>query len=263
MKLTQRTVDALKPGERCLIWDDAGSGLAVRITAGALSYVVDFRIRGRQRRVAIGATSAVTLAQARDRAREIVAGAKRGDDVTIDPRRGLPTFGEVWRRMIDEVDTPRLTPATIADYEDRAKRLILPQLGRKLISDVTEADVDKVVSAATGQRNRAYVVVLVKKTINFARRARILGADHRNPAADVSVKRSVKKGRAIEAALGNADFEQFLDGITEAREYFASFARVLDAAEIRIRRAAAAAMAGDDPEGFAARNLAALRKALS
>ena len=66
--------------------------------------------------------------------------------------------------MIDQVDKPKLSPATIADYEDRADRLILPRIGSKRIGDVTAADVDKAVSAATGNRNRAYIATLIKKT---------------------------------------------------------------------------------------------------
>ena len=198
MKLTQKVVDALKPGARRFVGDDAVRGLAVRVTEGTLSYIVNFQVRGKQRRVVIGATNSMTLIQARERAQSIVVGARLGDDITVNPRRGSPTFGEVWRRMIDEVDKPRLSPATIDDYEDRAKRLILPRLGNKLIGDVTPADVDRIVAAATGQRNRAYIIVLVKKTVNFAKRDRVLGADHRNPAEGIAVKRSPKKGKALE-----------------------------------------------------------------
>jgi integrase len=198
MKLTQKAVDALKPGARRFVGDDAIKGLAVRVSEGALSYIVNFQVRGKQRRVVIGATDSMTLAQSRERAQAIVIGARMGDDITVNPRRGSPTFGEVWRRMIDEVDKPKLSPATIEDYEDRAKRLILPRLGDKLIGDVTPADVDRIVAAATGQRNRAYIIVLVKKTVNFAKRDRVLGEDHRNPAEGITVKRSPKKGRALE-----------------------------------------------------------------
>ena len=107
--------------------------------------------------------------------------------------------------MIDEVDKPKLSAETIADYEDRAARLILPKIGSKLVGDVTTADVDRVVSATTGNRNRAYVATLIKKTVNFAKRARILGEDHRNPAADVAVKRARKAGKAI----GREDIKAF------------------------------------------------------
>jgi integrase len=199
MRLTQKTIDALRPGERRFVWDDALTGFGVRVTEGALSYVVDFRVADRRRRVAIGATDRLTLPEARQRALEIIGGARQGRDVTVDPRRGAPTFEAVWRRMIDTVDKPKLSAATIDDYEDRAGRLILPRLGRKLVCDVTAADVDATVAAAKGQRNRAYVVALIKKTINFARRDRILGEEHRNPAAGITIKRARKGARALDS----------------------------------------------------------------
>lgn len=198
MRLTQGVVNGFKPGERRFAWDDAVPGFGVRVTEGSVAFIVDFRIAGRRRRVVVGPTHLVTLAEARAKAREIIVGARRGDDLTIDPRRGMPTFEEVWRQMIDKVDKAKLAPATVADYEDRAKRLILPKLGKKRIGDITAADVEQTATAATGLRNRAYVVVLVKKTINFAKRARLLGEAHRNPAADVAVKRPRKAGRAID-----------------------------------------------------------------
>lgn len=197
-KLTQKAVDAVRPGERRILWDTTLPGFGVRVTEGSASYVVDFRMGARRRRVALGPVSQSTLASARERAQEILVGARRGEDLTVNPRKGEPSFREVWREMIDEVDKPKLSPATIADYEDRADRLILPRIGAKRIGDVTAADVDKVVSAATGNRNRAYVATLIKKTVNHAKRARLLPDGHRNPAADVAIKRSPKRGRALE-----------------------------------------------------------------
>jgi integrase len=198
MKLTQKAVDAIRPGERRFLWDDALPGFGVRVTEGSAAYVVDFRIGARRRRVALDPVSQSTLAAGRERAQEILVGARRGEDLTVNRRKGEPTFRDVWREMIDEVDKPKLAPATIEDYEDRADRLILPRIGSKRIGDVTAADVDKAVSAATGNRNRAYVATLIKKTINYAKRARLLPDSHRNPAADVAIKRSPKKGRALE-----------------------------------------------------------------
>ncbi len=198
MKLMQKDVDKLVPGERRFLWDDALKGFGIRITEGSVTYVVDFRINAKRRRVALDPVDQVSLAVARDRAQEIIVGARRGEDLTVNPRKGEPTFREVWRTMIDEVDKPKLSAATIADYEDRAGRLILPRLGAKLIGDVTAADVDKAVAAASGARNRAYVATLIKKTVNHAKRARILSDSHRNPAADVSIKKPPKKGKALE-----------------------------------------------------------------
>ena len=198
MKLTQRVVDALQPGERRFVWDDAAAGFGVRITEGSVAYVVDFRLGSKRRRVALDPVAQVTLSAARERAREILVGARRGEDLTVNPRKGEPTFGEVWRTMIDEIDKPKLSPATIRDYEDRAGRLILPRIGAKRIGDVTAADVDKAVAAASGARNRAYVATLIKKTVNSAKRARLLPDSHRNPAADVVIKKPPKRGRALD-----------------------------------------------------------------
>lgn len=200
MKFSQKAVAALLPGPRKMLWDDTLPGLGIRITEGSVAYVVDFRVSGKRRRVVIGPTTVMKLEAARDRAAEIVLGARRGMDLTeVARREERPTFRGIWTRMLDEVDRPRLSPATISDYEDRANRLILPRIGDKAIADVSEADVDRIVAAITGERNRAYAVALIRKTVNFAVRDRKLPADHRNPAIGAKV-RKVKStvARALE-----------------------------------------------------------------
>jgi integrase len=209
LKLNQKIVNAIAPGEGLPIsWDDSCPGFGVRPSKGAVSYVVSYRIGQEKRLRVIGSTGSWGYSQARDRAREILIAAKENRDLTVDPRTGMLTFGDVWRQMIDEVDKPKLSPATIADYEDRARRLILPRIGKKLVGDVTPADVDKIVAATPGERNRAYAIVLIKKTINHAKRAHILPDNHRNPAVGITMKRPAKKGRALDtdeiAAFGKA-----------------------------------------------------------
>ncbi|MFY9656307.1 MAG: tyrosine-type recombinase/integrase [Methylocystis sp.] len=198
MKLTQKIIDALEPGRRRFIWDDALPGFGVRITEGAVSWAVDFRLGRNRRRVSLGAVSLKKCEAARDRARAIMVAAREGKDITIGEKAGQPTFEELWRTMIDEIDRPRLSPATIEDYEDRAKRLILPKIGKKLVGDVTPADVDKIVAATAGARNKAYVVALIRKTMNAAIRARHLPPSHHNPAAEIVVKRAPRRARALE-----------------------------------------------------------------
>lgn len=197
MKLTQRAVDALRPGEERFLWDDSLPRFAVRITEGSVAYVVDIPIGRRRRRVVLDSVSRIALGAARAWAQEILVAARRGEDLTANRRKGEPTFDEVWRAMI-EVDKLKLRSATIDDYEDRYARLIRPRIGRKPVGDVTEVDVDKTVAATPGTRNRLYVATLIKKTINYAKRDRILPDSHRNPAADVAIKRSPKRGRALE-----------------------------------------------------------------
>jgi integrase len=203
MKLSQKNVDGIRPGVRRLVWDDTLPGFGVRVTEGAVAYFADFYVERRRRRVTLGPTrgsQALTFAQARDRAGEILLSAKRGVDLTVDGRREMPTFAQLWAEMMD-LDRLQRAPATVTDYQDRADRLVLPKIGKKLIVDVTPADVEKLVAAVPGERNKAYVIALVRKAVNFARdKKRYLPETHRNPAAGLKVKRSgVRKARALEA----------------------------------------------------------------
>jgi Arm DNA-binding domain len=67
MKLSQKTVNAFKPGARGILWDDELKGFGVRITEGAIPYIVDFRIGAKRRRVSLGSASLKTLHDARKR----------------------------------------------------------------------------------------------------------------------------------------------------------------------------------------------------
>lgn len=217
MKLTQKVVDALKPGERRRIPDDDLKGLRLRVSENSIAWEVDFRIGAKRVQRSLGSTGEIQLAEARDLALQIRANARKGLDVSANPREGMPTFAAVWKGMIEEVDRPKLAKATVADYEDRAQRLILPKIGGKLIGDVTPADVDKIVAATSGERNRGYVVVLIKKTINHAIRALILPADHRNPAVGQKSKRATKAGRALEIEEIQAFGKALADMETEGK----------------------------------------------
>ena len=199
MRFTQRSVDAIKPGARRLVWDEGLPGLGVRVTEQSASYFVDFYLGKRRRRVVLGRTAAASYAHFRDRASEILLAAKRGIDLTVNELRDMPTFAELWAEMI-ELDKLQRSPVTVVDYQDRADRLILPKIGKKLVRDITPADVERLVANVPGERNKAYILALVRKAINFARdKKRCLPETHRNPAAGLKVKRtSTKKARALE-----------------------------------------------------------------
>jgi len=218
MKLNQRAVNAIQPGARRIVWDDGLPGFGVRVTEGSTSYVVDFKIGRRRRRIVLGATDLIQYSEARDRAGEIIIAAKKGVDLTEDERSGMPTFNEVWDEMI-ALDRLQRSPSTIEDYEDRANRLILPALGKKLIGDVTPAHVERVVASTSGERNKAYVLTLIKKTFNFARdKKHYLPETHRNPASGITVKgRIERRAKALEAE-DIAKFGAALASMEEAGE---------------------------------------------
>ena len=97
MKLTQRVIDALRPGKRDIVWDDALPRFAVRITEGSVAYVVDIPIGRKRRRVVLDSVSRIALGAARARAQEVLVAARRGIDLTAIRRKDEPTFAEVWR----------------------------------------------------------------------------------------------------------------------------------------------------------------------
>lgn len=198
MKFTQKAVASIAPGERRIIWDDDAKGLGIRVTEGAVSYIVDFRIGRQRRRVVIGPTRDVKLEEARDRAAELVLGGRKGLDLSKGEYDDQPTFGEMWNRRMDEVDRLKCAPATVEDYQDRYDRLIAPKLARKRVGDVNEADVERVVAATKGDRNRQYVVALIKKTLNYAIKSRVLPRTHINPASEIKTKKLPPKGKALE-----------------------------------------------------------------
>jgi integrase len=68
------------------------------------------------------------------------------------------------------------------------------------MTDVTPADVEKVVGEVKGPRNKAYTLTLIKKAFNFARdKKHYLSETHRNPADGLKLKKTNRPpGKALE-----------------------------------------------------------------
>jgi integrase len=196
MALTKTEINRLRPGGRRFIWDTDLRGFGVRITEGAVSYVVDFRVGGKRRRVSLGGVGIMSLEQARHAAAGILLAARTGTDRTARDQTGSVTFGAVWHRLQTEVDEKTLAPATIASYRERIKP-ILAALGKRDITAISVADVKSLVYGLNGDRNRSYAVALIKKVFNYGKELRLLADSYRNPAIDVPTKRGPKRNRAL------------------------------------------------------------------
>ena len=82
-KLTARTIDNAKApaAGRLEIWDTLTRGFGLRVTErGVKSWVVMYRINGRQRRFTLGSYPAYNLAEAREMAGEALKKVARGID---------------------------------------------------------------------------------------------------------------------------------------------------------------------------------------
>jgi len=159
MKITKRTVDALKPGPaKRYVYDDdlKGFGLVVQ-PSGTKTYIVEYRPgaggRGaKKKRVTIGRHgSPWTPTTARDRAGEILHAVEAGADPAAeraDERKGPDldqTFEAVARRFLDKHGRT-LRASTLADYRKIVERRLIPAWGQRQVAEITRKDVTALVS---------------------------------------------------------------------------------------------------------------------
>ena len=145
MKLTQRSVDAIKPhAKRYAVWDSELKGFGVRVNAnGAKVYLVKFRIGGRQRFVTLGSTNVLKAEQARSLAREHLADADRGIDTAAEKkkaRKGL-TVAQLGDRFLKEYVPVHLKPSTQTEYGRAVKLFIKPKIGSRKVADLDRSAV--------------------------------------------------------------------------------------------------------------------------
>ena len=146
-KITKRLVESAKPQDKdYIICDDDLAGFAVRILpSGRRSYIVQYRIGNRYRRMSLGAHGVLTPEKARRMAFKVLAAVKDGEDPAGERSRARKacTVKELAERFDQEHISVRLKPGTATEYRRNLRRFILPALGRLKVADVTRADIAK------------------------------------------------------------------------------------------------------------------------
>jgi integrase len=168
VKLTAHSVDGLKlaPSEADRIWfDDAipGFGLRVRGT-GSRSWIFQYKVAGKTRRLVIGQASAIKLGRAREIAGEHHAKVRLGHDPAAERRlqvqRASHSFGALVVRYLEQ-QRSELRPGS---YREVARHLekhaaLLHRLPVDTVDQRTIAerlsDIDKGSGAVTANRVRA------------------------------------------------------------------------------------------------------------
>lgn len=128
MKLTKSSVAALTlPAGKSelLVFDDALSGFGVRMRAGgSRTWIVQYQVGRKQRRVSIGHVSGLALEKAREKAGIILARVRLGEDPQADKfkvrAKAAETLGAVVERFLSRQKT-RLRPRTLAEQERHLK----------------------------------------------------------------------------------------------------------------------------------------------
>jgi hypothetical protein len=146
-KLTKRTVEAavLRSAEYVL-WDGDIAGFGVRVTpAGRKSYLVQYRVGTRSRKLTLGAHGVLTAEQARALAVQALAAVKAGQDPAEERklRREAVTVKDLAERFDREHIAVRVKESTAREYRRNLKRFILPALGRLRVEEVSRSDIAK------------------------------------------------------------------------------------------------------------------------
>lgn len=181
-----------------VVYDARLPGFGMRITAaGVRSFVFNYRVKGRERRITIGQYPVWTVLAARKQAEQL----RRDVDLGFDPledrnvRRKAPTVRELFQRYEME-HLPTKAPRSAADDRSMWVNDILPALGPRKVCDVTPSDCDalhrKISVDRPTRANRVNEVL--RKALNLSMR---WGWIDRNPASGVRRNPEPKRHRFL------------------------------------------------------------------
>ncbi|WP_428492539.1 tyrosine-type recombinase/integrase [Rhodopila sp.] len=160
-KLTKRTVeDAEIRAVDYFIWCDELAGFGLRIyPSGKRGYLIQYRSKGRTRRVKLGVHGRVTCEQARKEAIGLFGQIARGEDPAEDRegQRAAMTVSQLCDSYMVAVEAgtvmgkrglPKKT-LTIRSDIGRINGHIRPLLGRRLVRDLTPVDIGRFIRDVT------------------------------------------------------------------------------------------------------------------
>ncbi|MBN4097037.1 site-specific integrase [Methylobacterium sp. OT2] len=133
MRLTKATIGALEisPGKtERIVFDDALPGFGIRLRAGGKrTWIVQYRVGTKHRRVTLANAAALDPEEARKRAREILAKVQLGGDPQTEKvqarARAAITLSGVTADYLQLVET-RLRPTSYAEAERYLRRYLAP-----------------------------------------------------------------------------------------------------------------------------------------
>lgn len=152
-------------------YDDKVRGFGIRVTAGgAKAFVLNYRIAGRERRMAIGRYPDWSVESARKRAKELRQDVDRGIDPlgTKQADRAAPTVADLCERYIEE-HLPDKRASSARDDRAMIDNIIRPKLGAEKVAAVDQTRVRKLHrSLATTPYRANRVLALLSKMFTLS-----------------------------------------------------------------------------------------------
>jgi len=154
IRLNEKSVKAAKQikGKDYQIFDTDVRGFAICIyRSGNRAFTIDYRSAGRQRRMTFGRWPEWSATAARERAKELRREIDAGEDPlgAREQGRDAPRFKDLIERYTEE-HLPHLSPANASDQKSMLRKLVEPDWGNRLVSEITSSDVERLLAALTG-----------------------------------------------------------------------------------------------------------------
>ena len=145
-RLTDKLVRELPapPTGNRILYDTEIKGFGARITAaGGRSFVLNYRINGRERRHTIGAFPAWSVRLAREEAAALKRDIDRGRDPVLEraEARSAPTVSELADRYLHEHAEAKKKPRSVEEDQRNIRLHVKPRLGHLLVVAVTRDDI--------------------------------------------------------------------------------------------------------------------------
>jgi len=172
--IAEKTIKKLEvPKEGSLIqWDSEIKRFGVRIAAvGAVTFILEYRFNGTQRRYTIGRYPEWTATAARDEALELKKKIRNGIDPLEERHKHNtePTLDYLAKDYLERYAQAHKRPSSVRDDRRMLDKIILPKLGKMRITAVVTRDIEKLhtsLKATPYQANR--VKALLSKMFNLA-----------------------------------------------------------------------------------------------
>jgi len=139
-----KNLSAPKVGNQ-IAYDSEIPGFGVRMTSnGVISFVLNYRVNGRERRYTIGRYPELTATAARERAIQLRGDVRDGVDplAAREEKREEATIADLADRYLAKHAEKNKRAGTIRNDREMLTGIIKPKLGHHAVSTITRADVE-------------------------------------------------------------------------------------------------------------------------